>query len=48
MKDPKAVADERAHLRLLDEAGFERLLDEIVTLHEPEGDAAFQWVLAQK
>jgi SAM-dependent methyltransferase len=34
--------------RLLGEAGFELLLDEVVTLHEPEGDATFQWVLAQK
>ena len=34
--------------RLLDETGFDRLLDEVVTLREPEGDASFQWVLAQK
>jgi SAM-dependent methyltransferase len=33
--------------RLLDEAGFERLLDEVVTFREPEGDASFQWVLAR-
>jgi cyclopropane fatty-acyl-phospholipid synthase-like methyltransferase len=34
--------------RLVDEAGFERLLDEVVTLLEPEGPATFQWVLAQR
>lgn len=36
--------------RLLDEAGFERLLDEVVTIREPEpdGDATFQWVLARR
>lgn len=33
--------------RLLDEAGFERLLDEVVAFREPDGDASFQWVLAQ-
>jgi cyclopropane fatty-acyl-phospholipid synthase-like methyltransferase len=33
--------------RLLDEAGFERLLDEVVTFLEPEGEATFQWVLAR-
>ena len=33
---------------LLDEAGFERLLDEVVTFHKPEGDVAFQWVLARR
>ena len=37
--------------RLLDEAGFERLLDEVVTFVEPEpepGEARFQWVLARR
>lgn len=34
--------------RLLDETRFERLLDEVVTLLEPEGEASFQWILAQK
>jgi SAM-dependent methyltransferase len=33
--------------RLLDEAGFERLLDEVGTFLEPEGEATFQWVLAR-
>ena len=33
--------------RLLDEAGFVRLLDEVVTFREPDGDATFHWVLAQ-
>lgn len=34
--------------RLLDEAGFERELDEVVTFQEPEGEAMFQWVLARR
>lgn len=33
--------------RLLGEAGFELLLDELVTFLEPDGEATFQWVLAQ-
>jgi SAM-dependent methyltransferase len=33
--------------RLLDEAGFERLLDELVTFLEPDGEATFQWVLGR-
>jgi cyclopropane fatty-acyl-phospholipid synthase-like methyltransferase len=33
--------------RLLHEAGFELLRDELVTIREPEGPATFQWVLAQ-
>jgi SAM-dependent methyltransferase len=34
--------------RLVDEAGFERLLDEVVTFLEPDGEATFQWVLARR
>ena len=34
--------------RLLREAGFELLRDELVTIREPEGPAEFQWVLAQR
>ena len=33
--------------RLVDEAGFERLLDEVVTFMEPDGEASFHWILAQ-
>jgi SAM-dependent methyltransferase len=33
---------------LLREAGFELLLDELVTFLEPEGEASFQWVLARR
>jgi cyclopropane fatty-acyl-phospholipid synthase-like methyltransferase len=33
--------------RLLAEAGFELLRDELVTIREPEGPATFQWVLAR-
>jgi SAM-dependent methyltransferase len=34
--------------RLLLESGFDLLVDEIATIHEPEGPAAFQWILARK
>jgi cyclopropane fatty-acyl-phospholipid synthase-like methyltransferase len=34
--------------RLVREAGFDILRDELVTFREPEGDATFQWVLARK
>ena len=34
--------------RLVREAGFEILRDELVTFREPEGDATFQWVLAMR
>lgn len=36
--------------RLLDDAGFELLLDELVTTQEPEpdGEATWQWVLARR
>jgi SAM-dependent methyltransferase len=33
---------------MLDEAGFELLRDELVTISEPEGDVTFQWILAQR
>lgn len=33
--------------RLVREAGFEPLRDEVVTFHEPEGPARFQWILAE-
>jgi cyclopropane fatty-acyl-phospholipid synthase-like methyltransferase len=34
--------------RLVGEAGFELLRDEVVTFREPEGDVTFQWVLAAR
>jgi cyclopropane fatty-acyl-phospholipid synthase-like methyltransferase len=34
--------------RLLGDAGFALLRDELVTIREPEGEATFHWVLAQK
>ena len=34
--------------RLVREAGFEILRDELVTFREPDGDATFQWVLARR
>jgi cyclopropane fatty-acyl-phospholipid synthase-like methyltransferase len=33
---------------LIDEAGFRRLLDEVVTFQEPEQEAALHWVLAER
>ena len=33
--------------RLLEQAGFESLRDELVTIREPEGAATFHWVLAR-
>jgi cyclopropane fatty-acyl-phospholipid synthase-like methyltransferase len=34
--------------RLVREAGFEILRDELVTFREPDGDVTFQWVLAMR
>jgi cyclopropane fatty-acyl-phospholipid synthase-like methyltransferase len=34
--------------RLLREAGFDLIRDEVVEIKEPEGPARFQWVLAQR
>lgn len=34
--------------RLLTGAGFELLADEVVTIHEPEGDVSFLWVLVRR
>jgi hypothetical protein len=34
--------------RLVREASFEILRDELVTFREPEGDVTFQWVLATR
>jgi cyclopropane fatty-acyl-phospholipid synthase-like methyltransferase len=34
------------NLRLVREAGFELLRNELVTFREPDGDVTFQWVLA--
>jgi len=34
--------------RLVRGAGFTIESDELVTLHEPEGDAVFQWILARR
>ena len=40
--------DADTNRRLVREAGFELLADEVVVIREPEGDAAFLWVLARK
>lgn len=34
--------------RLLDEAGFELLRNDVVTIREPEGEVAFQWILGRR
>ncbi|MDQ3163233.1 MAG: class I SAM-dependent methyltransferase, partial [Actinomycetota bacterium] len=39
--------DPGTNRRLLAEAGFRLLRDEVVTFQEPEGPAEFHWVLAQ-
>jgi SAM-dependent methyltransferase len=39
--------DARTNRRLLAQAGLTLLTDETVTMHEPEGPATFQWVIAQ-
>jgi SAM-dependent methyltransferase len=40
--------DADTNRRLLAWAGLEPVLDEVVTMREPEGEAAFLWVLAEK
>ena len=40
--------DPETNRRLFDEAGFERLLDEVVTFQEPDGEPTFHWVLARR
>jgi hypothetical protein len=37
--------DAPTNRRLLTEAGLTVLVDELVTMHEPEGPATFQWVI---
>lgn len=36
------------NLRLLDEAGFDLVINEIVAMNEPGGESSFQWLLARK
>lgn len=38
----------QTNTRLVRDAGFELVLDEVVTFREPEGPATFQWVLARR
>jgi SAM-dependent methyltransferase len=40
--------DAETNRRLLREAGFELLIEELVWMHEPHGEIAFLWVLARK
>jgi len=39
--------DAQTNSRLIRDAGFDVLLEEVVWMHEPEGDTAFFWVLAR-
>ena len=40
--------DADTNRRLIREAGFELVLDEVVTMQEPETEATFLWVLSRK
>jgi cyclopropane fatty-acyl-phospholipid synthase-like methyltransferase len=40
--------DAATNRQLLREAGFRLMLDEVVTMQEPEGEATFLWVLGRK
>ena len=40
--------DADTNRRLVREAGFELLVDELVWMQEPESEVAFLWVLARK
>lgn len=40
--------DAETNRRLVREAGFEPILDELIWMREPQGDVAFLWVLARK
>jgi cyclopropane fatty-acyl-phospholipid synthase-like methyltransferase len=40
--------DAETNRQLVREAGFELILDELVWMREPEGEAAFLWVLARR
>ncbi len=42
------MADEETNRRLLREAGFELVVDDLVWMREPQGEVAFLWVLARK
>nr|BFE98446.1 hypothetical protein GCM10020241_01220 [Streptoalloteichus tenebrarius] len=39
--------DASTNRELLQNAGFTLLVDELVTMHEPEGPATFHWVMAR-
>ena len=40
--------DANENRRLLRHTGLSLVLDEVVVVHEPEGEVTFLWVLAQK
>ena len=40
--------DPQTNLQLLTDAGLVIDIDDVVTMEEPEGPSAFQWVLAAK
>jgi len=39
--------DAETNGRVVRDAGFEVLVEEVVRMHQPEGDTAFLWVLAR-
>jgi hypothetical protein len=40
--------DSATYRRLVAEAGLHLVLDEVVSIREPEGDATFLWIMAEK
>jgi hypothetical protein len=40
--------DADANRHLLRDAGFDLVLDEVVTMQEPDGPSTFHWVLSQR
>jgi hypothetical protein len=40
--------DAATNRQLLADAGFTLVLDEVVSMNEPEGEVSFLWVLAEK
>jgi len=40
--------DAETNRRLVQEAGFELLIDDVIRMTEPEGETSFLWVLAQR
>ena len=43
-----ALAPTETNRRLVQEAGFELLVDDVIRMTEPEGETAFLWVLGRR